>query len=238
MIVRWDMIIIPASFIKPVLEVLVSSVTFIINNLIKINQFPDIRKLTRISPIPKTHLLLELRDYQTVSILPILSKFCEKVVLEQITNFIKRKLIYHHYQSGYRQNHLTATMLAKLRDDIKKTMKVDEITLKVFTDYSKAFDTNEFPFFIEKMHLLNFSKRYWIFSYLTDRRNFVQFFSNISNILYTNFGVSQGYILGPAPFDLCTADMKNILDGSECIQYADDSIDRGVVCILDTFTSI
>ena len=120
MIVRWDMIIIPASFIKPVLEVLVSSVTFTINNLIKINQFPDIRKLARISPIPKIHLPVELRDYRTVSILPILPRIYEKVVLEKTTNFIKKKLIYHHYQSGHRKNHLTATMLPKLRDDIKK----------------------------------------------------------------------------------------------------------------------
>ena len=33
---------IPASFIKPVSEFLVSSITFIINNFIKINQFQDI----------------------------------------------------------------------------------------------------------------------------------------------------------------------------------------------------
>ena len=43
---------IPASFIKPVSEFLVSPITFIINNFIKINQFPDIWKLARISPIP------------------------------------------------------------------------------------------------------------------------------------------------------------------------------------------
>ena len=44
---------IPASFIKPVTEFLASPITFIINNFIKINQFPDIWKLARISPIPK-----------------------------------------------------------------------------------------------------------------------------------------------------------------------------------------
>ena len=81
---------------------------------------------------------MELKEYQPVSILPILSKVYERVVLEQITNFIEKKLIYYHYRSGYRKNHSTATLLAKLRDDIKEAMKASEITLAVSTDYSKV----------------------------------------------------------------------------------------------------
>ena len=102
--------IMPASFIKPVSEFLVSPITFIINNFIKINQFPDIWKLARISPIPKIQLPVELKDYRPVSILPTLSKIYERVVLEQITKFIEKNLIYHHYQSGYCKNHSTATL--------------------------------------------------------------------------------------------------------------------------------
>ena len=99
-------------------------------------------------------------------------------------------------------------------------MKASEITLAVLTDYSKAFDTIDFSVLIKKMHTLNNFKRflYWIFYYLTDRRHFVQIDSNISTILYTNFGVPQGSILRPVLFNLCVADMKNILNGSECIQ--------------------
>ena len=133
--------------------------------------------------------------------------------------------LYHHYQSSYRKNHSTAKLLAKLWDDIKEAMKGSEIILAVFTDYSKAFDTIEFSVLIKKMYTPNFFKRflYWIFSYLTERQHFVQIDSNISEILYTNFGVPQGSILGPVLFNFCVADMKSILNGSECIQYADDS---------------
>ena len=54
---------IPTSFLKPVSEFLVSPITLIINNFIKINQFPDIEKLARISPVPKIQLPVELKDY-------------------------------------------------------------------------------------------------------------------------------------------------------------------------------
>ena len=54
---------IPTSFLKPVSEFLVSPITLIINNFIKIYQFPDIEKLTRISPVPKIQLPVELKDY-------------------------------------------------------------------------------------------------------------------------------------------------------------------------------
>ena len=69
----------PASFVKPVSQSLVSSITFIIKNFIKINQFRDIWKLARISPIPKIQLPVELKSYRPVCILPILSKIYEEL---------------------------------------------------------------------------------------------------------------------------------------------------------------
>ena len=64
-----------STFIKPVSEFIVSPITFIINNFLKTNQFPDIWKFARISPIPKMQLPVKFKDYRPVSILLILSKF-------------------------------------------------------------------------------------------------------------------------------------------------------------------
>ena len=105
-------------------------------------------------------------------------------------------------------------------------MKANDTTLTDFIDYSEAFDTIDFSILIKKVHTLNFSKPFCLlhfFSYLADRRHFVQIDSNISNISYTNFGVPQGSVLKPFLFNLCIANMMNILDVSQCIQYPDNS---------------
>ena len=54
-------------------------------------------------------------------------------------------------------------------------LKQSELTMAVFTDYSKAFDTIDFFTLIQKMHSLNFSTDflYWTFNYLTHRQHFV-----------------------------------------------------------------
>ena len=104
-------------------------------------------------------------------------------------------------------------------------MKSSKVTIVIFTDYSKTFDTIYFSILLKKMYTLNFSKHflYWIFNYLTDRRHFAQTDSSISNILITNFGIPEGSVPGPILFNLCVADMANILSESQCIKYADDS---------------
>ena len=81
----------------------------------------------------------------------------EKQVLHQITDFIETEQSYNKHQSGYHKNRSAATILSKLYNDIKMAMQQSEVTIAVFTNYSKAFDTIHFFTLIQKMHSLNFS---------------------------------------------------------------------------------
>ena len=75
------------SLIKPVAEYTTSPLTCLINNLIEQSKFPDQWRIARISSLPKVTNLTELKDYRPISILAILSKVYEKLVLLQITDF-------------------------------------------------------------------------------------------------------------------------------------------------------
>ena len=172
--------------------------------------------------MPKSDNPTESKYYRPVSILPILSKVYERLVLCQIQDFIVKFSLYEETQSGFWKGHSTTTTLLKVKDDIAKAMKRGEITLAIFADYSKAFDTVDFEILINKLHKLNFSKTFlhWLVSYLTDRQQYVQV-NDKSSIM---FGVPQGSILGPVLFNLYVADMQqNVGNEGGCLQYADDS---------------
>ena len=113
----------------------------------------------------------------------------------------------------------------KLYHDIKTSMNKGEITIAIFADYSKAFNTIEFYTLIQKMHTFNFPQKvlYWTMNYLTFRQHFVQIDAYFSTLLTSEFGVPQSSVLGPILLYLCVTDMSQMTPESECLQYADDT---------------
>ena len=137
------------SFITPVAEYLESPLTFIINNFVVTPAFPGIWKIARISLILKVVNPSQLKDHRPISILPILCKIYEKVVLKQMIECIEKWFIYLKHQSVYRKNHSTTTLLMKLDDDNKTRVK---LTSPFNADYSKVFNAIDLYTLIQKMH--------------------------------------------------------------------------------------
>ena len=148
-----------------------------------------------------------------------------KVYVESIVEHIESSTLYKETMSGFRKGHSTAVVLLKLKDDILKAMKKGEITLAVFTDYSKAFDTVDFQVLLNKLHRLDFPKKFliWTYSYLEGRQQFVQIDDRKSGLLPVAFGVPQGSILGPVLFNLYMADLQDEKSDCNYLQYADDT---------------
>jgi len=78
---------------------------------------------------------------------------------------IESNSIYQPQQSGFRKGHSTTTTLLKLKADITNAMKSGEVTLAVFADFSKAFDTVDYPTLIKQLNQLGFSRSFIVLLY-------------------------------------------------------------------------
>ena len=117
--------------------------------------FPDSWGVERVCLVSKIDNPINEKDFRPISILPVLLKIYENVILKQLSDYKERTLIYNSTQSGFRKAHSTQTILLKFRDDKQKALNKNKITMSVFTDYSKALDTIQHEILMKIVKLAN-----------------------------------------------------------------------------------
>ena len=98
-------------------------------------------KIARISPIPKVQVPTRPSGYRPISELLVLSRIFERMILNQMKQFIDKHEVYQLTQSGYRKGHSCISLLLKLLDDNQCALNIREVAIAFFADYSKDFDT-------------------------------------------------------------------------------------------------
>ena len=113
----------------------------------------------------------------------------------------------------------------ELTDKILKDIDDKNISLAVFMDLSKAFDTLDHDILTKKLahYGIHGTALQWFTSYLTDRSQYVEIEGVSSNILPLYTGVPQGSILGPLLFLIYMNDIPNCTKQFNFILYADDT---------------
>ena len=115
-----------------------SPIVNIINNCIDKSVFPTAWKIARVCPIPKIDNPIDVTKYRPISVLCILSKVFERIILTQLCNYIEVKASYNLTQSGFCKGHSTSALLLKLRHGIIRAMSNNEVTLGILLNFSKA----------------------------------------------------------------------------------------------------
>ena len=125
--------------IKESLPIIVPSITSIINASLRSRVFPTSWKIAEVWPILKNGDHEEASNYRPISLLPILSKVCERVV--QLTSYLTSNQRISVKQSGNKRWHSTETPPISTTDFILCAIDQKKIIAVVYLDMSKAFDT-------------------------------------------------------------------------------------------------
>ena len=193
------------------------------NNSIKNKKFPQDLKIAKVKPLFKNGSSSECDNYRPISLLPVISKVIEKVILRRLKPFMHDK--YYTNQFGFRENMSTINACEKFASEILECFDKNAIMISVFIDLRKAFDSVTKDILLSKLdhYGIRGDSLEWFESYLTDRRQFTVIDGLESSIKTLSGCIAQGSILGPELF-LCTInDLFRSLTYSKWILFADDT---------------
>ncbi|MGY8822307.1 MAG: reverse transcriptase domain-containing protein, partial [Pseudomonadales bacterium] len=128
-------------FLKDGASILGKPIAKLCNLSIKLSTFPDKCKVAKLKPLFKKGSKTEPKNYRPISLLPLISKIFEKVVLDQTQKFLNENKVLYNYQSGFRSSHSTAFALTYLNDKILQGFDKGLVTGMILIDLQKAFDT-------------------------------------------------------------------------------------------------
>ena len=105
-------------FLKEGAPVLASPITNLINLSISLSSFPDDCKIAKLKPLYKKEAKTKPKNYQPISLLPLISKIIERIIHDQTQVFLDENKILYTYQSGFRKHYSTDTCLSYLTDRV------------------------------------------------------------------------------------------------------------------------
>ena len=129
---------ISAKLLKEAGPIVSASLTYIINQSLTSGIFPDDWKVARITPIHKDDIKTNPNNYRPISVLPIVSKLIERVVFNQLYDFLMRHDLLADAQSGFRPCHSTLTALLDITNDWFSNMDNGLLKKVLFLDLKKA----------------------------------------------------------------------------------------------------
>jgi retron-type reverse transcriptase len=143
-----------------------------------------------------------------------MSKVCEKVALNQLTPYLTSKHgLAATNQCGNRKWHSTETLLLSSTDAILKAIDQRKVTVVVYLDMSKAFDSVNHKTLINKLKAsgLSPSAVSWVRSYLSHRAHAVRINSTLADALPVAHGVPQGSVFGALLFNIYVNDLPTVM---------------------------
>ena len=202
---------IPNNLIKLAAAPLSVPFTQIYNQSIQTGVVPNILKVSQVTPVYKSGDVTDPGNYRPISTLSPFSKVLEKLIYNQLYDFLEKHNILYRYQFGFRKGHSIEQAIFEITDTLKQAMDKKLVTCGVFLDFSKTFDTVNHNIPLSKLYHygirgITFN---WFENYLHNHTQFVKIGNIQSSPETITCGIPQGSTLGPLLFLLYINDLPN-----------------------------
>ena len=211
--------------VKKVFGAICKPFTNICNQSFVTGVFPDKMKTAKVIPLFKSNEKNMFTNYRPVSLLSQFSKILEKLFNNRLDTFLEKNEILVDGQYGFRKARSTSMAITHLIEELTNANEEKKITVGVFIDLKKAFDTIDHTLLLRKLkhYGIRGVANNWLESYLDSRKQFVSLNDCNSDVLNVKCGVPQGSILGPKLFILYINDICNVTKILNFILFADDT---------------
>ena len=220
---------------KDCLPIILGPLTHMINCSLMTSTFPDLWKISEVIPLLKEGDHEIASNNRPLSLLEVVSKVCEKVVLNQFSSYLKQFNRISSHQSGNRSLHSTETLNIFVTDTMLEAIDNKNLTALILLDLSKAFDSVSHSILLHKLSCIGASPEAvkWFQDYLTGRSQYVHIGSTKSSARPITHGVPQGAILSPLLFCIYINDLPGSIQSCNLDSYVDDSKLYKSFCIYD-----
>ena len=186
-------------FLEIAKETIAPSLCDIINCSIKSKIYPHDFKIAIVTPIFKGDETDDLENYRPISVLSTVARIFEKILYNQLYDYLTKHNILEDKQWGFRSLHSTALALIGCSNNWLVNIDREGINTTVLLDIKKAFDTIDHEILLTKLDYYGIKndKLHFLKSYLNKRQQSCKVNNHTSRLKEIILGVPQGSILGP-----------------------------------------
>ena len=145
----------PSSIIKQCTDLLLATMTNIVNLFLREGCISTCLKSAVLSPLLKKPDadFLQFKNFRPISNLKELLKIIEKSVALQLNNYLMNNNLHENFQSACKVHHSTETVMVKVQDDtcILHAIDGNKAVVLLMLDLSAAFDTVSHEILLERL---------------------------------------------------------------------------------------
>lgn len=127
------------NMLKKISPLIVKPLSLIINQSLTTGIFPHKLKIAKVIPLYKKNDKTMLDNYRPISLLPSISKVFERIVYNQLYEYLTTNEILFKSQYGFRKAHSTEMATLEMTDTLLQSLDKGNIPISILLDLSNFF---------------------------------------------------------------------------------------------------